>query len=99
MHEVEVAKIRTKCKWYEEREKSRKFFLFLQKKRALQWQIQKLIIDNQEVMDKNKIQNELQLFYQHLLKSNCTRSYADCKSFLDKFTTPVLTSKKANSVK
>ena len=47
-------------------------------------------------MDQNKIQNELQLFYRNLFKSNCTKSYDDCKKFLDKIITPVLTSEKAN---
>ena len=69
--------------------------LNLEKKRALQGQIQKLIVGNQEIIDQNKMQNELQYFYRNLFKSNCTKSY-DCKKFLDKFTTPVLTSKKAN---
>ena len=46
-------------------------------------------------MDQNKIQNELQLFYRNLFKSNCTKSY-DCKKFLDKIKIPVLTSEKAN---
>ena len=46
-------------------------------------------------MGQNKIQNELQLFYRNLFKSNCTKSY-DCKKFLDKIKIPVLTSEKAN---
>ena len=92
----EGAKVRSKCTWYEEGEKSKKFFLNLEKKRALQGQILKLIIGNQGIMDQNKIQNELQLFYRNLFKSNCTKSYDDCKKFLDKIKTPVLTSEKAN---
>ena len=70
-------------------------FLILEKKRVLQEQIRELIIGNQEFMDQNKIQNELQLFYRNLFKSNCTKSY-DCKKFLDKIKIPVLTSEKAN---
>ena len=38
-------------------------FLNLEKTKALQGQIRKLIIDNKEVIDQNKIQNELQNFY------------------------------------
>ena len=48
------------------------------------------------IIDQNKIQNELQLFYRNLFKFNCTKSYDDCKKFLDKIITPVLTSEKAN---
>ena len=47
-------------------------------------------------MDQNKIQNELQLLYKNIFKSNCTKSYEDCIKFRDKTITPVLTSKKAN---
>ena len=43
---VEGAKVRSRCTWYEEGEKSTKFFLNLEKKRALQGQICKLIIGN-----------------------------------------------------
>ena len=64
---VEGAKVRSKCIWYKEGEKSTKFFLNLEKKRALQGQIRKLIIGNQEITDQNKLQNELQLFYRNLL--------------------------------
>ena len=76
--------------------KTSNLFLNLEKKRALQGQIQKLIIGNQEIIDQNKIQNELQFFYRNLFKSNCTKLYDDCKKFLDKIKTPVLTSEKAN---
>ena len=93
---VEGAKVRSKCTWHEEEEKSTKLFLNLEKKRALEGQIRKLIIGNQEIIDQNKMKIELQLFYRNVFKSNCTRSYDDCKKFLDKITTPVLTSKKAN---
>ena len=50
------------------------------------------------IIDQNKIQNELQLFYRNLFKSNCTKSYDDCKKFLDKITTPVLTNEKAKEI-
>ena len=93
---VEGVKVKNKYTWYKEREKSTKFFLNLEKKRALQVQIRKLIIGNQEIIDQNKIQNKLQLFYKNLFKSNCTKSYDDRKKFLDKIATPILTSKKAN---
>ena len=48
---------------------------------------------------KNKAQNEVQLIYRNLFKSNCTKSYDNCKKLLDKVATPVLTSEKANICK
>ena len=65
---------RGKCTLYEQREKSAKFFLNLEKKKALPGQIHKLISVNQEVIDQNKIESQLQLFYNNLFKSNCTKS-------------------------
>ena len=47
-------------------------------------------------MNQSKIQNQIQLFYKNLFKYNCTKKY-DRKKFLDKITTPILTSKKANN--
>ena len=44
---------------------STKFFLNLEMKRALKGQIRKLFIGNQEIIDQNKIQNQLQLFYRY----------------------------------
>ena len=48
---------------------------------------------NQAVTDQNKIQNVLQRFYKNLFKSNRAKSYDDCKEFLNKSKTRVLTSK------
>ena len=45
-----------------EGEKSTKLFLNLEKRRALQVQIRKIIIGNQEIMDQDRIQNKLQIF-------------------------------------
>ena len=92
---VEGAKIRSKCTCYEEGEKPRQFFLNLQKKESSKGGKfeNSLLATNKSWI---KIQNEVQHFYRNLFKSNCTKSYDDCKKFLDKITTPVLTSEKAN---
>ena len=46
---AEGARIRSKCLWYEEGEKSSKFYLNLKKRRSIQGQIRKLIVNNQEI--------------------------------------------------
>ena len=56
---AEGARIRSKCLWYEEGEKSLKFFLKLEKSRGIQGQTRKRVVNNQEITDQNKIQNEL----------------------------------------
>ena len=56
---AEGARIRSKCLWYEEGKKSSKFFLKLEKSRGIQGQTRKRVVNNQEITDQNKIQNEL----------------------------------------
>ena len=63
---AEGARIRSKCSWYEEGKKSSKFFLNLEKRRGIQGQIRKLIVNNQEITHQNKMQNELLFFYETL---------------------------------
>ena len=47
---VEGNKVRSRCQWYEEGEKSNKFFLNLEKKRGAQGMISKILIDNAETL-------------------------------------------------
>ena len=54
------------------------------------------MICNQEIMGQNKMQNELQLFYKNLFKSNCTNSYDACIKFIDNIVTLVLAYEKTN---
>ena len=56
---VEGARIRSKSLWYKEGEKSSNFFLNLEKRRGIQGQIRKLIVNNHEITDQNKIQKKL----------------------------------------
>ena len=65
---TEGARIKSKCLWYEEGEKSSKFFLNLEKCRGIQGQIRKLIVNNHEITDQNKIQKELLFFHELFLK-------------------------------
>ena len=51
----EGARIRSKCLWYEEGEKSSKFFLNLEKRRVIQGQIRKLIVNNQGITHQKEI--------------------------------------------
>ena len=66
---AEGTRIRSKCLCYEVGEKSSKFFLNLEKRRGIQGQIRKLILNNQEITKQNKIQNELLFFYETLLET------------------------------
>ena len=59
-------RIRSKCNWYEQGEKSSKFFLNLEKSRAFQNQILNILIDNIEINNQKDINKELYLYYKNL---------------------------------
>ena len=87
---AEGVRIRSKCLWYEEGEKLSKFFLNLEKRRGIQGQIRKLIVNNQEIKDQNKIQNKLLFFYETLFRNTSANTSEDCKSLLNKVFVPKL---------
>ena len=53
----------------------------LERKKALQRQNPKLIIGNQEIVNQNKIKNELQFFYRNLFKSTVQNHMITVRSF------------------
>ena len=59
-------RIRSKCNWYEHGEKSSKFFLNLEKSRAVQNQIRNILKDNIVINNKKDINKELYLYYKNL---------------------------------
>ena len=59
---VEDAKVRYKCTWYEEAEKSTKFFLNLEKKRALQGQIRNSLLATKKLWIKIKYEMNFNFF-------------------------------------
>ena len=71
---AEGTRIRSKCLFYEEGEKSLKFFLNLKNCRGIQGQIWKLIVNNQEIFLLNVLANFSE----------------DCESFLNKVFVPKL---------
>ena len=87
---AEGARIRTQCLWYEEGEKLSKFFLNLEKRRGIQGQIRKPIVNNQEITHQNKIQNELLFFYETLFRNTSANTSEDCQSFLNEVFVPKL---------
>ena len=76
--------------WYEDGEKSSKFFLILEKNRGIQSQIRKPIVNKKEITHKNKIQNKLLFFHETLFRNTSTNTSEDCKSFLNYVFVPKL---------
>ena len=75
---------------YKEGENSSKFFLNLEKRKGIQDQIRKLIVNNQEITDQNNVQNELLFFYETLFRNTSANTSEDCESFLNEVFVPRL---------
>ena len=80
-------------------EKPSKFFLNLEKSRGVQGQIRKLIFNNQDITDQNKIQNELLFFYETLFRNPSAHSSEDCERCLIEIFVPKLSYEDARIVK
>ena len=76
--------------WYEEGEKSSKFFLNLEKRSGVQNHIRKLIVNNQENTHQNKIHKELLSFYETLFRNTSANPFEDSESFLNEVFVPKL---------
>ena len=76
-------RIRSKCNWYEHGEKSSKFFLNLEKSRAVQNQIRNVLIDNIEINNQKDINKELYLYYKNLFNERQHLSEHDINNFLN----------------
>ena len=88
---AEGIKVRTKTQWYEEGEKSSKFFLNLEKTKASRGVIKKLCIDEHtECKDQIKINKEIEKFYRNLFKKGIKKSLTEMKAMLDKISIPTL---------
>ena len=91
---IEGARIRGKCLWYElwyeEGEKSLKFILNLEKCRGIEGQIRKLIVNNQEITNQSKYQNEFLFFYKTLFRNTSANTSEDCERFLNEVSVPKL---------
>ena len=67
---VEGVKIRSRCQWYKENEKSAKYFLNLEKKLTEKSIVGRLVIDNNDLVKNNDISNEIFSYF----KSLCERT-------------------------
>ena len=87
---MEGIRIRSRCQWYEEGEKSSKFFLNLEKFNVVQSQIRKIIVSDQEITDRNIILNEIRIFYESIFKKGVSKRPSQIHDFLDKVQLPKL---------
>ena len=87
---AEGVKVRSKITWYEEGEKSSKFFLNLEKTKAVQGIIKKLEIENKEISDPNEINNEINRFFKDLFAKTLQKSSPQVNNFFENIILPVL---------
>ena len=90
---AEGAKLRSKCEWYQHGEKPTKFFLNLEKQKAINTTVRHLIDDGKDITDLKEINACICKFYKNLFKKNVSKSDLQKKSFLDSIALPNLTSK------
>ena len=94
---LEGIKVRSKCQWCEEGEKSTNFFLNLEKIKATQDTVKKLEINNKET-DNNSIDinKELERFFENLFKRKLRKTKHAYNEFLRDISLPVLSQEKKN---
>ena len=93
---AEGTHIRSRCQWYEEGEKSSKFFLNLEKLNGTRSQIRKIIVNDQEIVDPNKVLNEIRIFYESLFRKGDSKPPSQINDFLDKVQLPKLNITESN---
>ena len=78
--------LRSKCQWYEEGEKSSKFFMNLEKKNSVNNSLKKIIVNRDnvdiEITDKNDILGNIHEFYSNLFKRTSDKTDDQCDIFL-----------------
>ena len=90
-------KIKSKYEWYEFGGKSNKFFLTLEKCRATQNILRKVLSDEREITDLSKINTYIYQFHQHLYNERQNTSEDSICDFLNDLTVPLLTTEQSLS--
>ena len=75
--------IRSKCDWYQYGEKSTKYFLNLEKQKAVNGTVKKIIKNNIKIKNQLKIQHELKRFYEQSFNKIICNANSKIVSFLD----------------
>ena len=90
-------KIRSKCEWYKHGKKSSKFFLNLEKSRAIQGQVRTVIYNDKETNDETEINNHIYSFFNYLYKETSFSSNS-LETYLNTISFPKLTKEKSKTL-
>ena len=94
---AEGIRVRSKCQWYEEGEKSTKFFLNLEKNNNVRSQIKKVLVNTYEISDQKNILHEIKVHFENLFSKKLSVSSNSCDSFLESVATPYLNNIEKNT--
>ena len=83
-------RIRSKCSWYESGEKSSKFFLNLEKTRAKQGHLRKILVNENEIQEQREVDTHLYLFFKNLFTQKLSLCEENVTKFLDQISLPKL---------
>ena len=83
-------RIRSKCSWYECGEKSSKFFLNLEKTRAEQGHLRKILVNENEIQEQREVDTHLYLFFKNLFTQKLSVCEENVTKFLDQISLPKL---------
>ena len=90
---AEGTKIHSKCERYQHGEKPTKFFLNLEKQKAINTTVRHLIDNDKDITDLKGINACICKFYKILFKNNVSKSDSERASFLNSIALPNLSSK------
>ena len=88
--------LRSKTRWYEEGEKSTKYFLSLEESNKARTHIRKLLrceSSSEELIDPKIIQSEIKSFYSKLYERRSQKAEQECLHFLAELKTPKVISR------
>ena len=81
--------------WYKHEEKSSKFFLNLEKSRAIQGDVRTVIYNDKETNDETEINNHIYSFFNYLYKETLSFSSNNLETYLNTISFPKLTKEKS----
>ena len=87
---AEVAKICSKCSWYQYGEKSTKCFCGLEKRNVLRGTIKTLLDDKKEITTPSEISLTLKKYYENLFQKTIANSIFDIEMFLSDIHLPTI---------
>ena len=90
----EDIKLRNKCQWYEEGEKTTNFFLNLEKTKVTQGTAKKIEINNKEIDNSVEINKELERFFENLFERKLKKTKHTYNEFLRDISLPTLSQEK-----